>query len=94
MTLDEIRVQYKDEMRVVNETYKYSVQKWLVEHKLDGRVRRKKDGKMGWLDLDHYMSLNFYPQTKRGGRSLNSSGYVSLRFVEEEFEPITEGEEK
>ena len=94
MTLVEIKDCFSNDVKKAKERYKYSVQKWLMEHKLDGRVRRKKDGKTGWLDLDHYMSLNFYPQTKRGGRSVNASGYVSLFSVEEEFEPITEGEEK
>lgn len=92
MSLVDIQNCYSEDMKKAKETYKYSVQKWLVEHKLDGRVRRKSDGIMGWLDLDNHMSLNFYPQTKKGGRSLNASGYVSLRFIEDNFEPVIEGE--
>lgn len=90
MTLDEIRVQYNDEMRAVKGKYRQSVNDWLKENNYDGLVRRKRDGKIGWVALDYENSLNFYSRTKKGVRSINSSGYVFN--IEREFEPITEGE--
>ena len=90
MTLKEIKAQYNDEMRATRERYRQSVHDWLKENNYAGLVRRKRDGKIGWIDLDADNILNFYARTKKGIRSINSSGYVFD--IEEGFEPITEGE--
>ena len=90
MTIKELKTQYNDEMRAVKEKYRQSVNAWLKENNYDGLVRRKRDGKIGWIALDYENSLNFYARTKKGVRSINSSGYVFD--VEEDFEPMTEEE--
>lgn len=90
MTLIEIKVKYNDELRAVKEKYRQSVNDWLKENNWGGLVRRKRDGKVGWVDLDYDNFLNFYARTKKGTRSINSSGYVFD--LEKEFELITEGD--
>ena len=90
MTLKEIKAQYNDELRATREKYRQSVNDWLKENNYAGLVRRKHDGKIGWIDLDYDNDLNFYARTKNGIRSLKSSGYVVD--VEDDFEPVTEGD--
>lgn len=67
----------------------------LKESRLDGLVRRKSDGRLGWLQVRTYApympELAFYPRTKAGEMSLKADGYIVKSVdVREEFEPAEE----
>ena len=66
----------------------------LAEVHLDGKVRRKRDGKIGWLRVRTLyidglsVEIAFFPMTKAGEESRNASGGVGN--AEEQFEPVEE----
>ena len=69
----------------------------LKESELDGLVRRRRDGRLGWLDIrlasSYVPELVFYPKTKAGGMSLKADGYVYDSVdIRDAYEPVKEGE--
>lgn len=85
----DIRKEYNDDLKRIRNNYEASVKNWLISKNLGGLVRRKSDGKLGWLCLGLYF-IDFYPKTKSGAKSKISSGYPWN--IEKEFEPVKEGE--
>lgn len=80
MRTNEIMKKHK---AVLKETYTQTVhdlKEALKESELDGLVRRKKDGRLGWLEVKlaypYIPEMVFYPKTKAGGMSLKADGYV------------------
>ena len=80
MRTNEIMKKHK---AMLKETYTQTItdlREALKESGLDGLVRRKKDGRLGWLDIrlayPYMPELVFYPKTKAGGMSLKANGYV------------------
>lgn len=86
MTFDEALKRYYEKREVISDEFKSDVHEWLQSLGLEGKVRRKEDGKIGWLDVDYYKSLNFYPVRKDGTRAIKCSGWVSPVNPEEQFE--------
>ena len=86
MTFDEALERYYEKREVISEEFREDVKTWLKELGLDSKVRRKKDGKIGYLDVDYYKSLNFYPLKKDGTPSIKCSGWVNPKNPEEQFE--------
>lgn len=86
MTFDEALEKYYEKRDKISEEFKADVKEWLKELGLDGKVRRKSDGKIGWLDVDYYKSLNFYPIRKDGTMAIRCSGWVSPSEPERDFE--------
>ena len=95
MTLYEIEKKYMEERRDLVARYEADIKSRLTELNFDGLVRRKKDGKIGWLwverEAGYRVKINFHPRKKDGTPSVNSSGWAFD--VEREFEPYKEGED-
>lgn len=87
-TIAEIRKKYGEDEKALRESYTEAINERLKEIHLDGLVRRKSDGRLGWLEVDFYGALCFYPQTKTGERSIIQNGSVGN--VEENFEPYVD----
>lgn len=90
MEFDEIRITYNTEKRHAREKYINSIKQYLKDHHLDGLVRSRRSGKVGWIDFDVYNDLHFYPKTKKGERSLKATAFV---FDIMEYEPAIEGDQ-
>lgn len=86
MTFNEALQKYYEKRGVISNEFRSDVHDWLQSLGLDGKVRRKEDGKIGWLDVDYYKSLNFYPVRKDGTMSIKCSGWVNPANPEEQFE--------
>ena len=93
MTLYELKRAHDKERKNLTEKYYEAVKARLRELHLDGLVRRKKDGKIGWLwvgiDVCR-ITINFHPMKKDGTPSVNASGWSFD--IEGDFEPYKEGE--
>lgn len=87
-TIEEIRKQYGKDKNAFLEAYTNKIKERLKEIHLDGLVRRKEDGRIGWLETDYYGALCFYPRTKEGKKSINQNG--TTFYVETSFEPYVE----
>ena len=87
MTVLEIREKYLDEKRELAENYKKKANARLKEVGLGGLVRRKSDGRIGWLRVSEFY-IDFYPRTKKGEMSLVCNGYTGD--PEANFEPVDE----
>ena len=85
----EIREKYLKEKRELEKKYKNDVNARLIEVGLGGLVRRKRDGKIGWIKVREYY-FEFYPRTKKGEISMVSNG--SVGDPEANFEPVQEGD--
>ena len=90
MTVDEITKKYRETCTALSNQYKADLEAHLKELHLDGLVRRKCDGKIGWLLVVNSpicdYSINFYPRLKQGNRSKCSSGWATD--IENGFEPF------
>ena len=89
MTVLEIRDKYLDEKRKLTEDYKKKANARLKEIGLGGLVRRKRDGKIGWIKVRDYYFV-FFPRTKKGEMSLKADEYIFD--PEANCEPVDEGE--
>ena len=96
MRFYEIEKKYMQERRDLVARCEADIKSRLTELHLDGLVRRKKDGKIGWLWVERKegcrVKVNFHPRKKDGTPSVNSSGWAFD--VEGEFEPYEEGEDE
>ena len=94
MTLYEIEKKYMEERRDLVARHEADIKSRLTELNLDGLVRRKKDGKIGWLwvesEVGCRVKVTFHPRKKDGIPSVNSSGWAFD--VEDEFETYKEGD--
>ena len=95
MTLYELRKMHEEERKVLITKHYEAVKARLRELHLDGLVRRKKDGKIGWLwvginAVRGKIDIDFHPMKKDGTPSVNASGWSFD--IEGEFEPYKEGE--
>ena len=95
MTMKEAYDKYNSDLRKVKDEYGDNLKQILVEQRLDGLVRRKKDGKIGWIRVNynwHTIEYGFYPRTKKGTESEVQNGYVSMFGDDlcEQFEPFEE----
>lgn len=85
---------------MLRETYmqtKTDLKEALKESELDGLVRRKSDGRLGWLGIrlasSYVPELVFYPRTKTGGMSLKADGYVfDSDDIRDAYEPVKDFE--
>ena len=78
MTINEINGHYTMERRNLSDAHRKSLEDRLKEIHYNGLVRRKKDGKFGWLRVvyeDFCYTVKFYPRTKSGDESRVPSGY-------------------
>lgn len=91
MTINEIKIKYINDKRNITVSCQTALRERLKETNLDGIVRRKKDGKLGYLDI-YGVDVAFYPITKKGIRSQNSSGW-SID-IENDYEPFKEENDK
>ena len=89
MTVLEIRDKYLDEKRELTKKYMNEANARLKEVGLVGLVRRKRDGKIGWIKVGEYY-FEFYPRTKKGELSLVRHELVCDPEVV--FEPVEEGD--
>lgn len=89
MNVLEIREKFLAEKRELEKKYKNDVNARLIEVGLGGLVRRKRDGKIGWIKVVDY-HFEFYPRTKKGEISLVCNGWVGD--PEANFEPVQEGD--
>lgn len=87
MTTKELRSKYTDDCIKLRKDYHTAVNDQLIKTHLNGLVKRKEDGKIGWLCCKE-VRVEFYPRTKNGTPSSRSDGWVSD--AENEFEPYTE----
>lgn len=94
MTIKEIIRNYKESIQQSRNTFVSEFKQFLEENNLDGKVVRIKDGKIGWLDLNYDLGINFYPMKKNGERSLNSSGWFFNEDILNEFKPFDGGDEE
>lgn len=93
-TFREIHTEYgkkrQNAIKTIEEECCKELEEKLKELGFDGLVRRKSDGKIGKLriytDFFSFCDLKFYPITKKGTESINSSGLVWN--PETEFEPL------
>lgn len=85
----DIKKEYNEDLKRVRNNFEASVKNWLISKNLGGLVRRKSDGKLGWLCLGQYF-IEFYPKTMSGEKSKIANG--TTWNIEKEFEPVTEGE--
>lgn len=92
MNLYGLRKMHEEERKALTAKYYKAVKERLIECHLDGLVRRKKDGKIGWLwvEIDvGRITVKFHPMKKDGTPSINASGWSFD--VEHDFEPYEEG---
>lgn len=97
MNIEEAKVKFRDAIKNATEEFCSDVKAILREHKLDNKVRDKRDLRIGWLKLatDYYLNyyLNFYPMKKDGTCSLKASGWVNDSEISDRFEPYEEDAE-
>ena len=77
-----------DERMALMKKYIQLVNDELKKYKLNNLVKRKEDGKIGYLKVQNDR-VEFFPILKNGKMSLIKSGYILN--VLEEFEPYIEG---
>ena len=59
------------------EERRQNIRKYIDERGMTGKkVRRKSDGKLGYIDMTGELDIAFYPITKNGTKSLKQSGYL------------------
>lgn len=92
MKVSEIRESYYKEVESAKATYEKRLSDFLKENKLDGKVRRVDDGKIGWIGVHNYYAFLFYPMKKNGEKSCNSAGRNYWDDVIKHFEPYKEEE--
>lgn len=92
MNIEEIISKYKESIQQSRNTFISEFRQFLKENRLDGKVVRIKDGKIGWLDLDYDLVINFYPMKKNGERSQNCSGWFFTENILNEFKPFDGGD--
>lgn len=92
MTIEEIISKYKESIQQTRNTFILEFRQFLKENKLDGKVVRIEDGKIGWLDLNYDLEINFYPMKKNGERSLNCSGWFFNKDILNKFKPFDGGD--
>ena len=95
MTMQEAHNKYNSDIKKAKDEYCDNLKQILVEQRLDGLVRRKKDGKIGWVRVNYTWSTieyGFYPRTKKGTESERQDGYISMfgDDLREQFEPFEE----
>jgi hypothetical protein len=96
MTMKEAYDKYNSDIKKAKDEYCENLKQILVEYHLDGLVRRKKDGKIGWVRVNytwHTIEYGFYPRTKKGTESERQDGYISMFSsddLREQFEPVEE----
>ena len=88
MTIEEIVSKYKGAIKEAKNTFVADFRQFLKANELDGKVVRIDDGKVGWLDVDYDLRINFYPMKKNGERSLNSSGWFCNSDIPNDFKPF------
>lgn len=92
MTTIEIDSKYRRDRLALHEKHVKDLEARLAEVHLDGKVRRKRDGKIGWLRVRELyidglsVEIAFFPVTKTGEMSKHASGGVD--YAEELFEPV------
>lgn len=91
MTIEEIKRKYIEAVAKADEICDRELRQWLKERNLDGKVKRQ-DGKIGYLDLDIYHNIHFYPVKKDGTRSLHPCGNFHYSQIEDCFQPYKEDE--
>ena len=94
MTIKELIKKHKDTMIQSREQCIIAIEEELKNTGFSGLVKRKRDGRLGWLEVKRRMysvELEFYPKTKSGEKSQRCSGYVSsLMDISGQFEPAEE----
>ena len=86
----ELRNKLIDERIALTKKYIEDVSAELKKYKLNNLVKRKEDGKIGFLKIQNER-VQFFPIKKDGTMSLIKDGYIIN--VLEEFEPYNEGGE-
>lgn len=92
MNIEEIYDKYKKSIQQSKDTLISDFRQFLEENKLDGKVVRIEDGKIGWLDIDNDLGIHFYPMKKNGERSLNCSEWFFNENILTEFKPFDGGD--
>ena len=91
MTILELQEKYSDERTKLTAREMEALRARLKEINLDGLVRYKRDGKIGWLCVVYdypRARIKFYPRTKSGEMSKNASGWAYD--IETAYEPYKE----
>lgn len=92
MNIKEIVSKYRESIQQSRNTFISDFRQFLEENKLDGKVVRIEDGKIGWLDVDYNLRVQFYPMKKNGERSLNCSGWFFNDDIIYKFKPFDGGD--
>lgn len=90
MNLNEIEIEYNKTMYEAKKVMISKKNEWLKEHHIDGKVIQKKDGKIGWLEVAENGLIYFFPMTKKGKKSLSSTGYVWQSNINVDYAPYEE----
>lgn len=94
MTIKELITKHSTTMIQSREQCITAIEEELKNAGLDGLVKRKRDGRLGWIEVKrrlYSVGLEFYPKTKSGEKSQRCNGYVSsLMDISEQFEPAEE----
>ena len=93
MTFKEINKRYAQVLHDAHIALIAEKKACLQRYGLDRKVIRLADGKIGWLDIDSYNQVSFYPMKKDGTRSINSRGWFKEDDVRLYFEPYKEADE-
>lgn len=90
MTIREIVSKHSLQIKEIRKQLDAEVNARLRELRLDGLVRRKKDGKVGKLFYSPFNGFEFHPLLKSGEISYRQSGMVFASEVEDNYEPAEE----
>ena len=93
MTILELQQKYSDDKNDLRAKHIEALKARLKEINLDGLVKYKRDGRIGWLVVTFdgaFCRVEFHHRTKSGEMSKNASGW-SLD-VEKNYEPYKEEE--
>lgn len=90
MNIEEIVSKYRESIQQSQNTFISEFRQFLEENKLDRKVVRIKDGKIGWLDLNDNLGMRFHYMKKNGERTPFCSACV-IEDILNDFKPFDEG---
>lgn len=93
MTILELHQKYSEEKNELTAKYIEALKARLKEINLDGLVKYKRDGRIGWIVVTYdgvFCHIEFHHRTKSGEMSKNASGWALD--VEDCYEPYKEEE--
>jgi hypothetical protein len=92
MNIEEIVSKYRESIQQSRNIFISEIREFLEENKLDGKVVRIKDGRIGWLNLTDNLRMQFQYMKKNGERA-PFCGCCEIEDILNDFKPFDGGTE-